>query len=85
MSNTISLDEVRTIKINQERSRKANVEVGDKVRVGGQFAFQHDYEIYRDADGVVAMTWPDYARAAIALESGKLLIVQIEDCVKAVR
>lgn len=85
MYNIVSLDEVRTIKSNHERTVKMNVEVGDRARIGSTFAFENDYEIYINAEGRVAYVWPDAARAAIILNTGKLVPVIIEDCIKVVK
>jgi len=85
MSNTISLDELRTIKLNRQRTAQVGVQVGDRITVGSLYAYQHDYEIYKDSLGVVAYIWPDYARASLVLVSGKLITVEIEDCVKVTK
>lgn len=63
-----------------KRIEVAGVKEGQRVHIGNQFAQEYDYEIYVGAEGKLYSIMQYDAQAVVALDKGKLVIVEIEDC-----
>jgi hypothetical protein len=59
---------------------EAGVKEGQKVKIGGRFAAENDYEIYVGAEGLLYSIMQYDALAIVILHTGKTVITQIEDC-----
>lgn len=75
------IDSGEMVQHNYSRIEKSGAKEGMRVKIGSQFAHENDYEMFMGAEGYVYSIMQYDAQAIVALDNGKLLITQIEDCI----